>query len=379
MKYFASKGILELAGIIFCKIPVRKSKEYDVVLVRTDRIGDYVIWHDTIAAYKERFGGKKVLLICNDTVSSLAKEEDFFTDLLTFNIGKIKKSPKYAFDFIKSLRTIKAGTLINSVWERIWYADVFSLAISANNKIGIASKNPIGHFISYYNKQYSHLYDCNECVSEISADEMFAQKAIWTDYKYGNYPITVSTKTSLTSSPYAVVSFTTSTPTKNWPIERFIKVIDKIPDNYKIVLTGAGTYDTMCAHKICDQVVNKDRIIDCVGKTTVPEMVSIIASSAFVLSNDSAAVHIAASTGIPSIAILSGTHFNRFLPYPKDNPIKQSPRVVSFYMDCYYCEYNCIYPDKEPFECVKKISVEMVLKELKQLLEDITINKSSVQ
>ena len=372
MKYFASKSILELAGILYCKIPVRKNKGYDLVLVRTDRIGDYVIWHDTIAAYKQKYHNKKVLLVCNDTVSSLAKEENFFTDLLTFNIGKIKKSPKYAFDFIRSLRTIKAGMLINSVWERIWYADVFSLAIKANEKIAIAPKKTTGHFINYYNKQYGQLFDCNECVSEISADEMFAQKAVWADYKYGNYPITVSAMTSLTSFPYAVVSFTTSTPTKNWPIERFIKVIDKIPEKYKIVLTGAGKYDTMCAHKICDQVANKDRIIDCVGKTTVSEMVSIIANSAFVLSNDSAAVHIAASTGIPSIAVLSGTHFNRFLPYPKEIPIKHSPRVVSYHMDCYYCEYNCVYPDKEPFECIKKISVEMVLKELDQLLNDIT-------
>ena len=113
MKYFAAKGLVELAGIILCRFWSRRNKLYDLIIIKNDRIGDYVIWHDTISAYKEKYKGQKVLLICNDTVLSLAKQEDFFTDILSFNLNKIKKSPSYAYKLFNQLKGYKSETVIN--------------------------------------------------------------------------------------------------------------------------------------------------------------------------------------------------------------------------------------------------------------------------
>lgn len=374
MKYFAAKELVELGGILYCKLPSRRTKKYDLVLVRTDRIGDYVIWHDTIAAYKQRYPNKKVLLICNDSILTLAREESFFTEILCYNINRIKKNIKYAIHFINTLKKIEADTLINSIWERIWYADIFSLAINAHNKIAIAPKKEVGMFVQYYNKNYNDLIDCSGFVSEIEADEGFAKKAIWQEYGYGNYPLNVKADVSTIDSPFAVVSFSTSTVKKNWSIERFSEVINVIPSKYKIVLTGAGAYDESCAEKILDLVANPERIINYVGKTTIPEMVSIISKASFLLGNDSAAVHIASATNVPSVAILSGTHYERFLPYPLNVNLKYSPRVVINKMDCFNCEYNCIFPDEEPFECIKRITVDKVALEVKKLIGEIEKN-----
>lgn len=374
MKYFAAKELIELGGILYCKLPSRRTKKYDLVLVRTDRIGDYVIWHDTIAAYKQRYPNKKVLLICNDSILTLAREESFFTEILCYNINRIKKNIKYAIHFINTLKKIEADTLINSIWERIWYADIFSLAINAHNKIAIAPKKEVGMFVQYYNKNYNDLIDCSGFVSEIEADEGFAKKAIWQEYGYGNYPLNVKADVSTIDSPFAVVSFSTSTVKKNWSIERFSEVIDTIPSKYKIVLTGAGAYDESCAEKILDLVANPERIINYVGNTTIPEMVSIISKASFLLGNDSAAVHIASATNVPSVAILSGTHYERFLPYPLNVNLKYSPRVVINKMGCFNCEYNCIFPDEEPFECIKRITVDKVALEVKKLIGEIESN-----
>lgn len=371
MKYFAAKELVELGGILYCKFPSRRIKKYDLVLVRTDRIGDYVIWHDTIAAYKQRFQNKNVLLICNDSILTLAREESFFTEILCYNINKIKKNIKYAVNFINELKIINTEILINSIWERIWYADIFSMAIKAHHKIAIAPKKKTGRFADYYNKNYDELIDCCAYVSEIEADEGFAKNAIWKEYSYGNYPLAVKSDVITIDSPYVVISFSTSTTKKNWPIERFSKVIDFIPNKYKIVLIGAGTYDTSCAKKILKMIDNTSRIFNFVGETTIPEMVSIISKASFVLGNDSAAVHIASATNIPSIAILSGTHYKRFLPYPSNVNLKCSPRVVINKMDCYNCDYHCIFPDEEPFECIKRISVEAVEEEVRKLIDEI--------
>lgn len=373
MKYFAAKGLVELGGIIYSKLPSRRIRKYDLVLVRTDRIGDYVIWHDTIAAYKQRYSNKNVLLICNDSILTLAREESFFTEILCYNINKIKQDVKYAISFVNKLKLIKTETLINPIWERIWYADIFSMAIKAHHKIAIAPKKKIGWFADYYDRYYDEIIDCIGYVSEIEADEGFVKKAIWQEYNYGNYPLVVSADVSAIDTPYAVISFSTSITKRNWPIERFSKVIDVIPNKYKIVLTGAGTYDESCAKIITEQVEDPGRILNFVGKTTIPEMVSIISKASFVLGNDSAAVHIASATNVPSVAILSGAHYQRFLPYPSNVNLKYSPRVVINKMDCYNCDYHCIFPDEEPFECIKRIMVESVVEEIKNIIEEIKV------
>ena len=68
--------------------PSERNLRYDLVIVRVDALGDYVIWHDAISAYKERFKNKRVLLVCADIVSPLAKQESFFTDVYFFSREK---------------------------------------------------------------------------------------------------------------------------------------------------------------------------------------------------------------------------------------------------------------------------------------------------
>lgn len=372
MKYFAAKELVELAGIILCKLKIGKKKHYDLVIVKVDGIGDYIMWHDCVSAYIEKYGGRKVLYICNSPVQELAEQEDFFTEVVSFNEMKMKKSPLYTFQFLNSLKRIKADTVITPVRERHWYGDIFAMAISSKNRLSIRPISKPRYFTNYYNKSYSRLIDCSKCVNEIEANIQFTKEAILASYKYGNNPLIIHTQMKLPDCQYAVISFSTSALRKNWPLERFITVIDHIPDEYKIVLIGHGEWDQEQAMIIEAKVKDKERIINYVGKTTVPEMISVISKADFVIGNDSAAVHIAAAVHVPSIAIVPGPHFYRFLPYPENMHFEFAPRIVAFKMDCYNCNFNCIYPQKEPVECLDRISSDMVLSEMNSMLKDLT-------
>lgn len=375
MKYFAPKKLIEIVGIAMCKLWVCKKIHYDVVIVRIDGIGDYVIWHDCISAYKERFNGDNVLIICEESFHELALEEDLFCSIISFNLNKIKSSPRYAFSFFRKIKSIQSETVINSMRERDWYSDLICIAIASSNRISFSINNPGRPFLNYYNKHYKKQVECINCESEILANQIFTQEIILQDYKYGTYPLIVRRESIINERDYTVISFTSSVLSKNWPIDRFAEIINSIPNNYKIVLTGYGKYDEMLANKLESLLIDKYRVINIVGKTSIVDLVCVISKSSFVIGNDSAAVHIAAACHVPSLAITPGIEFKRFLPYPEEINYKYSPHVVANIMPCYNCKALCIYPCQNPYECIRTVSVETVRSELLSILYECSNEK----
>ena len=58
----------------FIRLLVRpKGEKFDLLLVRTDGIGDYIIWLDSLRAYKEAFKDKKCF------TSFLPKSHEFYS------------------------------------------------------------------------------------------------------------------------------------------------------------------------------------------------------------------------------------------------------------------------------------------------------------
>ena len=84
-------------------------------------------------------------------------------------------------------------------------------------------------------------------------------------------------------------------------------------------------------------------------------------------------MHIAISLGIPTVTILGGGHFERFMPYGD----YEKNEFVYKKMDCFKCNWKCIFNlnvnDKPP--CIKNIKLKQVVKVIKnQILMENSIN-----
>lgn len=361
--------IFHWIAYVSSKIPTRKHLSFDVVIVRGDALGDYVIWHDTLSAYCRRFEGKRVLFICADLVRPLAEKEDFFSDIYAFNRHKAYVNLIYFFKILRYMRSISADIVINPVHDRHMVCDDIIYQIKSPMKIGTKYKGDWQRLKSFYDSQYQKLVECEDLVSEIRLNEQFTKDIISSEYIYGNNPLSVVSSYDGIGGDYVVLAFSSSSEYKDWEIEKFAAIIDYIPAKYKVVLTGAGHRDAEKASQIIRLIRNKSRIIDKVNKTSVVELVSLIAHASFVVGNDSAAVHIAAATRVKSVCILLGAHFGRFLPYPDELPSSDYiPKAIYKHLECYGCNYHCIYRENPPFRCIKEVSVDMVKSEIDRLV-----------
>jgi ADP-heptose:LPS heptosyltransferase len=90
------------------------------------------------------------------------------------------------------------------------------------------------------------------------------------------------------------------------------------------------------------------------------QLAAIVARAQLVLTNETSALHIAAAYGVPTICILGGGHYGRFMPYQVElTGGRTLPRAIIHQMPCFGCGWECIYerPKGAPVPCIEQIDV----------------------
>jgi heptosyltransferase II len=94
---------------------------------------------------------------------------------------------------------------------------------------------------------------------------------------------------------------------KRWPPERVAQVIAALARNgVTAVLVGARA-DRDTARAIESTLPQGTRVVDLIGRTSLRELVGVVARCAAFVSNDSGAMHVAAAAGVPLTAIFGPT------------------------------------------------------------------------
>jgi ADP-heptose:LPS heptosyltransferase len=108
------------------------------------------------------------------------------------------------------------------------------------------------------------------------------------------------------------------------------------------------------------------------GKTNLIELAVIIKGARFLVGNETSAIHFAAAVSTPSLCILGGGHYARFMPYEIESKIERPlPLPIIHQMDCFGCNWQCRYPYKKggPVPCIENISVDEVFTAFQALIK----------
>ena len=135
-------------------------------------------------------------------------------------------------------------------------------------------------------------------------------------------------------------------PAKRWP--HFRNLALKL--NSQIVLLGSP--GDMEASK---EIPGKNLV----GQTTLDEAIELIAGAAFVVTNDSGLMHVAAALGTPQVALFGSSSPER------TPPLSPAARVVWLRPECSPC-FERVCPLGH-FRCMNELSVERVLSEIRNL------------
>lgn len=114
---------------------------------------------------------------------------------------------------------------------------------------------------------------------------------------------------------YMVISPAASKAERNWLVERYAEVSDYASANgYNVVLSGGPTpLEKQLAMHIENLV--QQPIINLVGKTSLPQLLAVIAKAEFVIAPDSGPAHMATTVNTPVIGLYAHSNPSRTGPY----------------------------------------------------------------
>jgi len=147
-------------------------------------------------------------------------------------------------------------------------------------------------------------------------------------------------------------------PTKRWPAPSFAALADRLADaGASVILTGAPA-DADACREVADRAHHP--VLDLCGRTDLGVLIAIFGAVDLVVSNDSGAMHVAAASGAPTVAIFGSTSPEWTAPLGEEVTVVRHPEPCA----------PCFRPDCEiGIVCLTRLTVDEVYDACRPRLE----------
>ena len=301
-----------------------------ILILKTDAIGDYLLFRNYLEEISNHFRpiGYKVFLAGNLAWKDLALELDscFLDGFFWLDRGGMNRKPdeKHQIQFLSEINEQTYYSLLYPNYSREWEAgDFLAGHIPCRNRFGFRGNllNESQEQQEKGNNFYTHLHlaDEGEKFEFLRNGEIVSfflgSRSILPRPTLPHFKAKKNELRPLDNS-YILIFPGASEASKCWPEENFVELIRLIADqnHLQIYLIGGKNEVELCK-RIEEKCQGKAESL--AGRTGLPELLEVISRAKFLISNDSAAIHMGAQCGVSSICIFRGNHFGRFLPYPE--------------------------------------------------------------
>jgi len=302
----------------------------NILIVRTDRIGDVVLTTPSIKALRQAYPDTEISILVRPYTKPLVDgnpylDNVFIDDRLSVHKGLlgflrlVRMLQKNKFDcaiIYHTKRRTNLACFLAGIHYRIGYK---------NEKYGFFLTDPIKdtrHLGQRHEAQYcldllQHLGINSDDLELLVPMQKDAEQ--WVNQLFANRQLSSEEK-------LIVIHPGASDPSKRWPEHRFKELIKKLREHYscKVVMIGANETKQI-THNILES--NFRNIIDLTGQISLSQLISLLKKTDVLISNDSGPVHISAGVGTPVVSIF--TRNQRGINPERWRPLGNTAKVVS--------------------------------------------------
>lgn len=339
----------------------KNKNNQNILVVRPDGIGDFILWLSAAKSIRNHFSKQKITLLVQHQLKEYAEHFKYWDNVISIDIIKYGSNILYRASVNKKVRDKGYNIVLCPLFSRSALSDSLVRASQSKKRIG-------------WNGDYSNSSKFERSISDTWYTNLIESKnsnLTHELHRNRDFCLSIGIKCSPKIEKIAVILDPAQKPDDNyfiifpsagqdyrtWESDKFIEMINFIQKDSGLICVLAGSNMDMEKSQKIESAI-KNEVVNLTGKTSLAELTELIRSASFLLSNETSAVHIAAAVQTPSFCILGGGHYGRFVPYPEDASAA-NPVPVFHEMDCYGCNWQCIFPigKDETIPCFKKINI----------------------
>lgn len=360
----------------------RPIKENTLLIIRLDSIGDFILVQNffNILRTDSIYRNYNITLCGNIIWKDLAEycNKNTFNNYIWINRKKFKWNFRYKFEILKQVYLSGYEVAIETIFSReILFGDTIIKASKAKERIGsTGSPENKGKWKRklFTDENYTKLItQSEENLFEFYRNKEFFEKLLKKKIDISKPMLDFSSvrlNLSLTKD-YIVIVPGAQEKARRWSEKKFAELIKSLLEAYPydILMVGSAA-EKETTKKILEEV-KSERVQNLAGKTTLPELGKIISKAKLLISNDTSAVHFAASLNTRFVCISNGQRFGRFIPYPNEMNLK----CIFIYPDILeqrISNGDILYEEFRTSSRynINKISVEKVFNAVKEILKE---------
>lgn len=323
-----------------------------VLIIQTAFIGDVILATSLIELVRENLPQVEISFLLRAGNEVLLKDNPHIKNVFIWN-----KKQKYRslFSLLKIMREMEFDYIFNL--QRFFHSGLFTALLGGRFKSGF-SQNPLSFLFDQKIKHELPLIRAGRVHHEVERNAELLphewRRGLTKPKLYFNAPA------SKPLHPYIILAPMSVWATKQWPLERWISLADKLVErDYQVYLVGGpGDYSA------CEKIKNgRENIINFAGKMSLHESADLMRGAVRVIANDSGTLHLASAVNAPSTGIFCSTTKSFGFYGLSDDSVT----LEILDLPCKPCGiHGKVKCPETHFKCGFDISVEKVLETIKR-------------
>jgi ADP-heptose:LPS heptosyltransferase len=345
-----------------------------VLVLRTDAIGDFIVFLPTLKILRSIFRDQELTLLARETATPLIENAPYCNSIISFDFDKYTSDSTYRLDLDHKLERARYDMVINAMYSRSPVSDAIVRATGAPIRIGFHCLDQDGNqLVRLANEQFYSvvIQQTDEFVPEFTRNMCLVETLGWTHNEMVMPEVWIRDEDlrfaeeffrthSIDAKRPSVILFPgAGADIRRWPVEKFSLLAKRLQTELQaqIILSG-GPMDIKLIDTLKDSL--RDFAPVTLSDQDLRKQAAVYKKASLFIGNETGPLQLAVAVGTPAIVILGGGFADRFFSYPSD-----CWKKVWHPMACYRCFWKCIY--SEP-KCITSITTDEVFAASKGLL-----------
>ena len=328
-----------------------------ILIIKPSALGDIVHTLPILNLIRHRWPAAHIAWLVNPTFAGLLEGNPQLNEVIRFDrrqYGSSWRNPKSLLGLMQLLASLrqKQFDLVIDL-QGLFRSGIIARITGAKRRIGFASAREGATFFYTDRVDVGNVeqHALDRSLKLIAAMGCEQEPVVFT---LPRAPLG-AVATPMIREPYAVLLPATNWATKRWPVDYFADLVRPLRERFGLATIIAGAADAAAlAEQIQPLCGNAAHVL--AGKTTIPQLVTLLEGAAVIIANDSGPMHIASALNRPLVTLFGPTNPVRTGPYRRMETVLRLEIVCS---PCY--SRTCSHQS-----CLRWLTPEMVLSHVAQ-------------